>query len=481
MAKMTLEGDEDEVVSLGRRLFRGPELPPPPDSVYPPGIDGLGSPPDFLGSSGSPFRNAGSETVVAFGPNPTAGPIPFRGFACPPSSVRGADAPTRAGNGTRVAPHGVLFRAPRPEEGQPLTLADARALFDGLAGEVRSLSRRVEVAENTLGIQAPEPGENHGWPDDDEGPDDPRDDADEPDNGSTQGHPAGREEQIRAEGDQIRAAIRGAGPVPSGDASIEDGKEALRMRLFQGRRASLASVGDIEKLEYLCDMDPELDGLRLLDALRRAKALLGPNAIAIRMGEMYTVQDSPEPAKVLGTGADWDAALADAARVLGLQAGRTGPPILPDQDLPYPKALAYAQKAIGAGVLLSFSPADSTRTRVCLSLPVGTIGRKMILAGSFLEAIAEYMGVSVDDVRQATGHLAPETPEESLRRLEERQRKDCATPGVCCTPPAPEGVPAVKITDDTIADVERAEREALERQRNNGLTDEEKNRIDTAV
>lgn len=441
MAKLTLEGDVYEIEILAEKCLRRKEdkadvggMPPgnlmrtPEDGgVYAPEVGaeaGFGfapvmpMPPDIAAAAA---RNA-----EAYGrlqdemwPHPRGGGLPMtperaREIAGIPPLHPGIGRPggppfrpmpTRAqGDGY---PHGIpeparTFGACPPSNPlgrEALSLDDARGLFDGLYERLRAIERRQEVLENVVGIQHPN----------DAGPDDPFDDSDET--------PA-------------RGEMPPPPPVPTPRNEVLLAREA---KVREGKREAAAAAGDLDGAAALPDAGEE--GLALLDALRQAKELLGPSAIVVRSGDTYVVQDSAEPAKVVGTGPSWDAALKDAMLAVAELGATSVPPILPDQDLPAEKALAHARATIDPDVLLSFSPADSSRTRVCLSRPIGTPGRKMILAGSFLEAIAEYRGVTVEQVRDETGHY---TPEEASRRLLEKQRQDCQTPGVCCTPPAPE-------------------------------------------
>lgn len=328
---------------------------------------------------------------------------------------------------------------------RPLTVDDARELFDGLNERLDRMSRRVGVVEATLGLRTPEEGE----PDDD-------DTGDEREEGDR------RSEELARAGEMLDPT-----PPPSVASTRQDEMEKARARK---RQAALAAAGDL--VGAMLVGDAEGDGLALLRALQDAKDLLGPNAIAVRAGDVFTVQDSPEPAKVIGMGPSWDAALMDAGDKLAKAKYPAESPILPDQDLPYEKALAFARERIGAEVILTFSPADSSRSRVCLSMPVGTPDRKMILAGSFLEALSEYLGHTVDWVRGETQHF---TLEERTRRLAEQQRKDCETPGVCCTPPGTEEFRSP--TEAAGLDDDEPELKAP----TGGLTPEQKRDLDTAV
>lgn len=455
MAELRLVGDNDDVIELGRKLFRREAPPPPPDGVYPPGIDGFGGGPDF---PGMPRPYAGSETVVPMGiPRVDAPPDGYGIF-------RGAFEPMVPGIG---APGGPPFRPMSRQSGpagkRPLSVDEARELFDGLHERLQSVGRRVGVVENTLGLRSV-PDQNDEGPEDDFGGPYGRE-ADMPTPPPVPPPTAEESERfLRAATDAV------GGRIVRHEISPRMSKEEVEAALRRKRVMALAAEGDLAGARTVSDGEEE--GMALLRALQDAKDLLGPSAIAVRAGDVFTVQDSPEPAKVIGMGPSWDAALMDAGDKLAKATFPKESPILPDQDLPYEKALAFAREVIGSDVILTFSPADSSRSRVCLSMPVGTPGRKMILAGSFLEALSEYLGHTVDWVRGETQHF---TLEERTRRLAEQQRKDCETPVVCCTPPAP------VITPELIADVERAERELRERQANNGPTDEEKRDLDAAV
>lgn len=144
-------------------------------------------------------------------------------------------------------------------------------------------------------------------------------------------------------------------------------------------------------------------GQAYLDALREAKAILGPGAIAVAAGKgevrRFCVADREGDSEHCYGGASWAEALA-AAR----EGVKRAPPPLPlptAEDVPLEVARAFADELWGEGVgSVSLSLGDSSRTRCCVTNgPPGTRDRKMILEGSFLECFAKHLGVPVEEAR----------------------------------------------------------------------------------
>lgn len=144
-------------------------------------------------------------------------------------------------------------------------------------------------------------------------------------------------------------------------------------------------------------------GQAYLDALREAKEILGPGAIAVAAGKdavrRFCVADREGDSEHCYAGGSWAEALAAARE--GVKRQPLPLPLPSAEDVAFEVARAFSDDLFGKDVgNVSCSLGDSSGTRCCITNgPPGTRDRKMILGGSFLECFSKYLSAPLEEVR----------------------------------------------------------------------------------